>query len=74
MGLTRDDARALIRESFRALKNSANNRIDGLIADKTSLLSLRTTVTNDSINFTQDDIDDITSLLADLQSRIANEL
>jgi len=70
MAITKEALRVRTGQSLTDFQNQAQGAINVLNGIKTNLLSLRTVVTNDTANFTADDVTEINTILTNLATQI----
>lgn len=70
MAITKDALRAKTGQSLTDFNNQAISAIATLSGVKTNLLNLKTTLTNDTSNFTADDVAEVNSIISGLASKI----
>lgn len=70
MAILKDAERVEAGQALKTMNTQATNAINQLKGLKTNLLALRTKVTNDTVNFTADDITEINTIMTNLNTEI----
>lgn len=70
MATLKDAERVEAGQALKTMNTQATNAINQLKGLKTNLLALRTKVTNDTVNFTADDITEINTIMTNLNTEI----
>jgi len=70
MAIIKDATRVEAGQALTTMNTQAVNAINQLKGLKTNLLALRTKVTNDTVNFTADDITEINTIMTNLNTEI----
>ena len=72
MAILKDAERVEAGQALKQLSTNATNAINQLKGIKTNLIALRDKVTADTVNYTADDIAEITARMTELNTAIGN--
>ena len=72
MSILKDAERVEAGQALKQMSTQATNAINQLKGLKTNLIALRDKVTADTVNFTADDVTEITTRMTDLNTEIGN--